>query len=555
MLARLLGPHVFGTFAVAYVALLAMQTFNELGVSLAIVRWEGNPDSIVPTVTTISVIVSALIYVICFFSAPVYVSAMGAPAATNVVRVLAVAILIDGLANAPSGLLQRTFRQRQQVIAQQVGGWLGTGTTVGLAWLGLGAMSLALGQVAGALVCVILLVTFAPESLRFGFDPMRARSLLRFGVPLAGSNLVAFSVASADQIVVGHMLGPVTLGYYVLALNLANWPINVFSQPVASVVPAVLSRLQHDRITMRRTFISVAGLLGAVALPSCLLIGGSAKPLINLIYGVKWMPAAEPLIWLALLGAMRILFLLAYDYLVVLAKSRFLLIVQVLWLLVLIPALTVGTHAAGLVGAALAEAAVAAFTVLPCYVNGLRKAGIQVRALSSCLWLPAAGAAITWVMSTEAAKVAPTSFTALAFSGVTTVVVIAFLAYRMRGVLALLRRTSAGPISSGTTAPVPELPRAERDHKSELAVLRGLVDRLPAPEHHPPAMTPARHDTLPAAFYHDLTETLDLPRTISVYRNTVWRRAMTRQDLSATSPLYQLTASSLQWDPAKAPHP
>ena len=259
MLARLLGPHVFGIFAVAYVALLAMQTFNELGVSLAIVRWEGNPDSIVPTVTTISVIVSTMIYLGCFLGAPAYASAMGAPHATDVVRVLAIAIIIDAFANAPSGLLQRAFRQRQQVIAQQLGNWLGTAMTVALAWLGLGAMSLALGQVAGALICVTLLIRFVPQSLRWGFDPIRARSLLRFGLPLAGSNLVTFSVISVDQVIVGHVLGPVMLGYYVLALNLANWPINVFSLPVANVIPAVLSRLQHDHFTMRRTFISVVG--------------------------------------------------------------------------------------------------------------------------------------------------------------------------------------------------------------------------------------------------------------------------------------------------------
>ena len=51
MLARILGPHAFGTYAVAFVALVAMQTFNELGVSLAIVRWESDPSDIIPTVT------------------------------------------------------------------------------------------------------------------------------------------------------------------------------------------------------------------------------------------------------------------------------------------------------------------------------------------------------------------------------------------------------------------------------------------------------------------------------------------------------------------------
>ena len=46
VLARLLGPHEFGTFAVASVALTIMTNVNDLGVSLAIVRWPGDPREI-----------------------------------------------------------------------------------------------------------------------------------------------------------------------------------------------------------------------------------------------------------------------------------------------------------------------------------------------------------------------------------------------------------------------------------------------------------------------------------------------------------------------------
>ncbi|MEO5853122.1 MAG: oligosaccharide flippase family protein, partial [Nocardioides sp.] len=53
VLARVLGPSEFGTFAVALVALMAVLSFNELGVSLAIVRWPGDPLEIAPTVNTL----------------------------------------------------------------------------------------------------------------------------------------------------------------------------------------------------------------------------------------------------------------------------------------------------------------------------------------------------------------------------------------------------------------------------------------------------------------------------------------------------------------------
>ena len=110
-LARILGPQSFGTFAVALVALMAVLSFNELGVSLAIVRWPGDPREIAPTVVTLAVGSSAVIYAGCWFAAPWFAAAMGDPAAAGVVRVLAVSVIISGLVATPVGMLQRKFRQ------------------------------------------------------------------------------------------------------------------------------------------------------------------------------------------------------------------------------------------------------------------------------------------------------------------------------------------------------------------------------------------------------------------------------------------------------------
>ena len=290
VLARMLGPHVFGTYAVAWVALLAMLSLNDLSVSLAIVRWPGDPAEIAPTVTTIAVTGSVAMYAVCFFGAPRYAAAMGAPAASDVIRVLALNIVLDGLVCTPVGLLDRNFRQDRRMIADQVSGWLGALVSVGLAWGGMGAMSLAVGRITGAAAAAVLYIAFSPEPLRFGFDRSRARALLRYGTPLAGSTVVAFAVTNVDQLVVGRMLGATALGFYVLALNLATWPVAMFSLPVRNVAPAAFARLQHDHDAMRAAFLSSSALLCAVALPICLVIGGSATPLIRFAYGARWSP-------------------------------------------------------------------------------------------------------------------------------------------------------------------------------------------------------------------------------------------------------------------------
>jgi len=294
------------------------------------------------------------------------------------------------------------------------------------------------------LVTAILLVVFAPQSLRLGFDRAKAGCLLRFGLPLAGAGLVSWAVASVDQLIIGHMLGATALGLYLLASNIATWPSNMFSRPVRGVAPAVFSRLQNNSAAMRGAFLSAASLLGAVALPTCLAIGASASPLTQVVYGHQWLPAARPLIWLALLAAVKIMFEVSYDYLVVLARSRFLLFVQLAWLVALVPALTAGSKWYGISGAALAEALVALLAVLPCYLGGLRSAGIVLPDLGRSLLFPVAAGLLSGCAAASAIRLASSDFAAVAASGITTIMIVAFVWYRMRAVFAILRTPGTG---------------------------------------------------------------------------------------------------------------
>src|SRR3984893_4892376 len=576
VLARLLGPHAFGTYAVAWVALLAVLSFNDLSVGLAIVRWPGDPAEIAPTVATISVVSSVAVYVGCFVGAPPYTAAMGAPAATGVIRVLALSVILDGVTATPVALLERHFRQDRKMIADQVNNWLGAAVSVGLAWAGLGAMSLALGRITGAVAACGLYVAFAPEPLRFGFDRARARALLRYGTPLAGSAIIVFAVTNVDQLVVGRMLGATALGFYVLAANLAAWPVTIFSRPVRSVAPATFSRLQHDRTAMRRGFLSAAALLGAVTLPVCLMISGSAVPLIGFAYGVRWLYAAQALVWLSLLAALRIFFELTYDYFVVLARTRVVFTVQLAWLVVLTPALVAAAHAGGIGVVSGAEVAVAACVILPWYLHELRRVGIRRRTLGARLWLPLTGAAVAGLAAAGAARVAPNYLTALAASGLASLAVIGLLIARMRKVFAMLRPL-AGQQGPGSSAPAPGSaaalgsaagPESVAGPGSAAALVQAVMPELVAAARaipdpaamsgrapsgaedlREPADAPAFQDNAPRPEPVPQETTGPLPASLDVIANFP-----VDVEGSAAAPVYRATVAALRWDPAVTAH-
>lgn len=396
VLARLLGPESYGTFGVAMVALLAVLTFNELGVSLAIVRWPGDPRLIAPTVATISIASSILLCGAGLVAAPWFATAMGAPAATDVVRVMVCCVLVSGVVATPAALMQRGFDQKTKMMIDQVNVWVGAILSVVLVLAGLGAMSLAVGRLAGTVVSGAFFVVKSPLPLRAGLDRTVVIPLLRFGLPLAGTSIVVFCVSYLDQLVTGNLLGPTMLGLYVLAINLSSWPVAVFSQPLRNVAPAVFARLQHDPGSMRSTMGALIGVLASVTFPMVALLAAVSGAVVGLVYGQAWLAASAALYWLAILAGFRILFELIYDYLVVVGMTGSIMSTQLCWLAALVPALLLGAGG-GISGVAMAQLLIVATVVLPIYLWRLNVAGIGPRKVARQLWLPGVGSALVLV--------------------------------------------------------------------------------------------------------------------------------------------------------------
>lgn len=394
VLARVLGPEEFGSYAVAFIALMAILAFNDLGVSLAIVRWTDEPEDVAPTVNTVSIASSVVLTAGVLLAAGPFARAMGDPGAASLVRLLGLCVLINGVVATPAALLQRYFRADRRTYADQVNVWLGAVVSLALALAGVGAMSLVVGRLAGATVSAGMLLAFSPIRYRLGLDRALLRRLIDFGLPLAGASLVVFAIGFVDQLAVGHVLGTTALGAYVLAYNLANWPVQIISQPLRNVAPAVLARQQHDPHLMRRTFRQMTVPLGIVALPGCAALAAAAPDVIAFVYGDSWMAAAEPLRWLAVFAGFRILFELCYDFVVVAGSSRPLLGVQVLWLGALLPLVVVGLDRFGLAGAAFAQVVMAALVIGPAYLLVLRRLDVPSLPLIRNLIWPAVGAGI-----------------------------------------------------------------------------------------------------------------------------------------------------------------
>lgn len=440
VLARILGPEQFGTFAIALVALMAVLSFNELGVSLAIVRWRENPRQIVPTVNTISVVASLIFCTVAWILAPVFTRMMGDEEATLVVRLLILAVLINGVVASPAALLQRNFQERQRLVIDQVNVWVGAGISVVLALFGMGAMALAIGRLAGSIISALLFLKASPLPYRFGWDRGNATALLSFGLPLAGTSMIVFCIGYSDQLIVGAAVGSVALGFYVLAFNLSSWPAAVVSQPLRRVAPAAFAAIQHDQSRLRSSLLALFSVLASATIPVFATLAAAAAPLVQIVYGPAWQPAAQVLAWLVISAWAKVMCELAYDYIVVIGRTADVLRIQVIGLVVLVPALCVGAWFGSMVGVALMQAVVSLLVLLPMYLLSLNKAGISMAALIKTMAAPMAVGLVLGIGSLQLIQHIANPWAALLCAGVLGLLGIVILAYLRRSDLVQARK-------------------------------------------------------------------------------------------------------------------
>lgn len=352
---------------------------------MAVVRWKGDVTRPARTATTLAYASSFILWASTFLLAPVVASAMNAPDATMLLRVLSFSVLIDAVSSIPNAFVTREFLQGRRAVVDAAGLIMSSTVSIILALRGWEAMSMAWGAIAGNIVATVGICVLAPAFPRPGWNREHAKELLRVGLPLAGTSLVFLVILNVDYIVVGHELNAELLGFYLMAFNLASWPPNILSVAVRRVALPAFARLSADREGLNKAFCRATNLLGIVSLLFAVLLALLGPEAVHVVYGEKWLPATEALRWLAILGAARVLIDLGYDALAAAGRTSRLLLLQLAWIGLLIPALVYGTNHDGIRGAGIAHAVIAVGFVIPAYVFALRRIGVRPMSLAHAM--------------------------------------------------------------------------------------------------------------------------------------------------------------------------
>lgn len=292
VLARLLTPADFGIVAMVTAITGLATAFADFGLSEATIQRKEITHEQVSTLFWINVAIGLGLTLVTAALGPLLSRFYREPRLLDITLLLSLTFFIGGLRVQPNALLQRQMRFSSMAFRDVASYALAVPVAIAMAWRGAGYW---------ALVALPLVLSFAQMVTswmmvhwRPGLPRRDAKvgSMVAFGGKVSASYLIFNINRSFDSVLIGWYWGAAPLGLYSRAYNLLMLPVRQLSRPAGNVAIPAFSRLQDDPERFARYYLRAIGLIIWITAPIFGFLFVSAKPVITLVLGSKWVEAA-----------------------------------------------------------------------------------------------------------------------------------------------------------------------------------------------------------------------------------------------------------------------
>ena len=303
---------------------------------------------------------------------------VGDEAVTPLVIGIAAALVVTSFSVLPQARLARQMDFRRLAIIGAIQAVATTVCTVGLVSRGVGAWALVGGQIVGAVVRTAMLNRYSPSLFVPTQRVAAALRHVRFGGVLFVDNLLWRWYTSLDTLLLGRWVGTTQLGFYNLAQQVAELPLEKISTVVNDVsLPAYAELRQDPRASqdLLRETIRTHATIGFAIFWGLAAVSSVA---IAVLFGTRWRASVVPLAALAAVAPLRLIGSVETPAMTGIGRPS----VLVRSKLIVAPAMTLGMiagcRAAGIRGAAFVWLMVFPLAYLGGFRLVLRAAGLSI---------------------------------------------------------------------------------------------------------------------------------------------------------------------------------
>jgi len=291
ILARVLMPADFGIIGVLFVFTSVSGVLIDGGFTQGLIRKKDTTDKDFSTIFFLNLLISTLLYVLLYISAPLIARFFAQPALVTYSRILFIIILIFPFYMIQNAQLLKKLQYKTiatiNIISVSVSGTV----AIILAFRGFGVWALVIQQICFHSMRWITYTFFVRWRPLLVFTKSTIKDLWKFSLPLLGQTSLNALFGQIYFIIIGRFYPIQQVGYFNQA-NKYSETVNFAAQSILSAGTfPVLSTIQDDKERLLGVYRKLIASVSIITFPFVVFLIVAAEPIVVTLITEKWLPS------------------------------------------------------------------------------------------------------------------------------------------------------------------------------------------------------------------------------------------------------------------------
>lgn len=291
ILARILMPADYGMIGVLFIFIGVSTVLIDGGFAQGLIRKQDTTEKDLSTIFFLNLLISVILYLILYFSAPLISRFFSQPALVEYSRVLFIAVLIYPLYLIQQTQLLKRLDYKSIAIVNIISVAISGVLAVVLAINNFGVWTLVYQQLAFHGLKAITFPFFLRWKPQLSFTFSTIRSLWSFSIPLLGQTSLNAIFNQLYFVIIGRFYPIQQVGYFTQA-NKYSETVNAATQSIlSSGIFPVLSKIQDDQPRLLRVYRRLITSVSSITFPFVIFLMVAAQPIVLTLITEKWLPS------------------------------------------------------------------------------------------------------------------------------------------------------------------------------------------------------------------------------------------------------------------------
>lgn len=353
IMTRLLVPEMFGIMAIAYIVIVGLAMFSDLGLKQNIIQSKRGDDPLfLNTVWSVQIIRGVILSLVCLLAAYFLMVINGAgligtenvyssSLLPQVLLILALSPVLQGLESTKTACANRSLLLKRVVTLELMAQLFGLAFMLTWVYFDRSIWALVGGAVFAAFIKMLLSHLILPGySNKLAWDRKSFNEIFHFGKWMFMSSILGFLINQGDKLLLGGLLSATAFGLYTIAALLYASLEGLISKLISNVAfPALgeINRLNPERVREKYYKIRMPIDIFCLFLAGFLFLSGSS--IVDILYDERYKQSGHMLEALSLL-LLVIRFGIAGQFYLVMGKPKIMTILifsRLVFMLIFIP--------------------------------------------------------------------------------------------------------------------------------------------------------------------------------------------------------------------------